>query len=276
MPSEDRSIVGDLINFRGLVYAPLNENGVVFLFGKVAHDLNMYVEEIKPGFPDCIARRFTGKGWERVAVEFEFRSSNFKSHGHDVQECDVIVCWEHDWNDCPLEVIELKSQIKAFPNIAITKPIDSDGDAEENLRKMFSRFNVSADIQRVYPGLEKGLLGFHDEVWRKVAKHTVTFYSPSRVFVYVKLRGSSIRLFLFTRGAPTDNVKPAGEKSPKWGRMLIKTDSDVAKAVAACKEAWQRMQAAVAANENTMGRLEAEEESDDTEELGDAEAQEGS
>ena len=48
MSLEDDSIVGDLINFRGLVYAPLNENGVVFLFGKVMEDLNMYIEEIKP------------------------------------------------------------------------------------------------------------------------------------------------------------------------------------------------------------------------------------
>ena len=77
MPKEE-SIVGDLINFRGLVYAPLNENGVIYLFGKVTEDLHMYVEEIKPGFPDCIARRFTGKGWERIRVEFEFKSSNFK------------------------------------------------------------------------------------------------------------------------------------------------------------------------------------------------------
>jgi hypothetical protein len=37
----EKSIVGDLINFRGLVYAPLNENGVIFLFGKVMDDLNM-------------------------------------------------------------------------------------------------------------------------------------------------------------------------------------------------------------------------------------------
>ena len=57
------SIVGDNINFRGLIYAPVNENGVIFLFGKVAGDLNMYIEEIKPGFPDCVARRFVGKGW---------------------------------------------------------------------------------------------------------------------------------------------------------------------------------------------------------------------
>ena len=51
MSRSNESIVGDLINFRGLVYAPLNENDVVFLFGKVAEDLNMYIEEIKPGFP---------------------------------------------------------------------------------------------------------------------------------------------------------------------------------------------------------------------------------
>jgi len=29
----DKSIVGDLINFRGLVYSPTNENGVFFLLG---------------------------------------------------------------------------------------------------------------------------------------------------------------------------------------------------------------------------------------------------
>lgn len=74
MADSGQSLVGDLINFRGLVYSPLNENGVVFLFGKVAEDLNMYVEEIKPGFPDCIARRFTGKGWERLRRLWEGQS----------------------------------------------------------------------------------------------------------------------------------------------------------------------------------------------------------
>ena len=74
MAKSDKSVVGDPIRFRGMVYAPMCENGVVFLFGMVAEDLNMYVEEVKPGFPDCIARRFTGKGWEQVRVEFEFKS----------------------------------------------------------------------------------------------------------------------------------------------------------------------------------------------------------
>lgn len=126
----EKSIVGDLINFRGLVYSPTNENGVVFLFGKVMEDLNMYIEEIKPGFPDCIGRRFTGKGWERVSIEFEYLSSNFKQHNHDPSQCDLIVCWEHDWPKCPLEVLELREIIKSLPNKPIGRP-DTEGEADK-------------------------------------------------------------------------------------------------------------------------------------------------
>lgn len=66
-----------------MVYSPLNESGVVFLFGKVVEDLNMYIEEIKPGYPDYIARRFIGNGWEQVAIEFEYKAKNFLQHKHD-------------------------------------------------------------------------------------------------------------------------------------------------------------------------------------------------
>jgi hypothetical protein len=30
---------------------------------------------------------------------------------HDPNGCDIIVCWEHNWPECPLEVIELKKEI---------------------------------------------------------------------------------------------------------------------------------------------------------------------
>ena len=138
MANHSRSVVGNLINFHGLVYSPMNENGVVFLFGKIAGDLNMYVEEIKPGFPDCIARRFTGKGWDRVAVEFEFTSSNFKDHGHKASDCDLIVCWEHNWQECPVEVMELKSMIPDMENETIKRPDDigKDEKTAEQIAKM--------------------------------------------------------------------------------------------------------------------------------------------
>ena len=106
-----RSIVGDPINFEGLIYGPLNENGVIFLFSKIHDRLGINIEAIQASFPDAKGRRKVSKGWEDVWIEFEFKSSQFKAHNHDPKECDIIVCWEHDWKDCPLEVIELRSEI---------------------------------------------------------------------------------------------------------------------------------------------------------------------
>lgn len=112
------NLYGDFINFRGLQHAPVNEQGVVFLFGMICRELGYIVEIVKPGFPDCEAkRRIRGKTgmWQRVRIEFEFQSRSFRSHGHDPDQCDLIVCWEDNWTDCPIEVLELGSVLKGLP-----------------------------------------------------------------------------------------------------------------------------------------------------------------
>jgi hypothetical protein len=78
MSEKERKLVGSPLNFRGLMYAPINEQGVAYLFGLIANDLNIRVESVQQGYPDCTAIRFAGKGkWERINIEFEFKSSNF-------------------------------------------------------------------------------------------------------------------------------------------------------------------------------------------------------
>ena len=102
---------GEPIEFLGLRHAPLNEQGVVYLFGILSKQLGFIIEAVRTDFPDCEGKRqILGKQgrWERVAIEFEYKSSNFKEHRHNPDECDVIVCWENDWKDCPVEVISLK------------------------------------------------------------------------------------------------------------------------------------------------------------------------
>jgi len=114
---DNRPTYGNPIDFRGLRHEPVNEEGVVFLFGMVARELGYLVEAMQSGYPDCEAKRQVDAGkWQRVRIEFECESRNFRDHGHSPDGCDIIVCWRHNWQECPpnLEVVELSRIIKTL------------------------------------------------------------------------------------------------------------------------------------------------------------------
>lgn len=114
-PIAGRTIYGDLVHFRGMRHEPVNEQGMVLLFGMLAEELGYSVESVQTGFPDCEAKRRVAPGaWQRVQIEFEFESKNFLRHQHPSCGCDVIVCWRHNWKECPkqIEVIELADVLR--------------------------------------------------------------------------------------------------------------------------------------------------------------------
>ena len=77
-----KRIYGDKIQFRSLSCAPVNELGVVYLFGVLHEVLDLQIESIQAGFPDCIARRRVGQNrWQEVKIEFEYESRSFVAHG---------------------------------------------------------------------------------------------------------------------------------------------------------------------------------------------------
>jgi len=117
VPLKDRATYGNPTHFRGLRHEPVNEQGVVLLFGMLAKELGFVIETVQTGFPDCEAmRQVTPERWQRVHIEFEFESRNFRDHGHPSTGCDVIVCWRHNWAECPenIEVVELSRVIKSL------------------------------------------------------------------------------------------------------------------------------------------------------------------
>jgi len=129
-PSETGRQVGRKIEYPGLTYAPINEYGVIFLFSMMNRDddfgLGFSVESIAGPFPDALVvdyRKNRERGMKKY-IEFEFSSSSFWRQKHNTKRCDIIVCWEHDWKDCPptIEVIELKSMIEQLKLRTIRPP----------------------------------------------------------------------------------------------------------------------------------------------------------
>ncbi len=118
---------GETLDFRGLLHSPMNEQGVVFLFATLAVELGFLVESLSTDFPDCEAKRRVGNGWERVRIEFEYESRNFRRHRHDPKACDLIVCWEHNWEKSPIEVLALKLLVmgRASPSALPSPPTEA-------------------------------------------------------------------------------------------------------------------------------------------------------
>jgi len=121
---KDRPMYGPLLQGCPLVFAPTNEASVLYLFGTMSERLGFLMLLVQAGFLDCEAMRVVGENrLQRLKIEIEYQSRNFLKHMHDLKGCDMIVCWEHNWPECPLEVLELKtlvsnpsalSQIKTF------------------------------------------------------------------------------------------------------------------------------------------------------------------
>ena len=113
-PLKDRPLLGAPLGLPAMAYEPVNEMGVMVLFSMMAHQLGFVIESVQSGFPDCQAKIEVEPGrWQHFRIEFEYESRQFKKHGHDPNQCDLIVCWRHNWKGCPpnLQVLELSKLV---------------------------------------------------------------------------------------------------------------------------------------------------------------------
>jgi len=118
-PLKDRPLLGAPTGLPAFPYEPVNEMGVMVLFSMLAQQLGFVIESVQGGFPDCEAKIEVEPGrWQHFRIEFEYESFQFKKHGHDPSQCDLIVCWRHNWKNCPpnIQVLELSKIVKSFTN----------------------------------------------------------------------------------------------------------------------------------------------------------------
>lgn len=98
------------------MFTPKNEQGVIVLFSQQCVSAGWEFVEVGAAFPDAILRH-DGKLWR---VEFEYHASNFVYHKHDCRDCDLIICWENDYVDSVLPIIEISNE--QWPSIPLFKP----------------------------------------------------------------------------------------------------------------------------------------------------------
>ena len=259
MSERDRKIVGSPLNFRGLVYGPINEQGVVYLFGLVAEDLNIRVEGIQQGYPDCTAVRHVGRGrWERIDIEFEYKSSNFD---HDPDKCDVLVCWEDDLPEGKrdiikgLQVYELKAMINTadVPNKPLKDPEERPKTHEEDIYDLeyhFKRKKVTKVIQELFAEVDANIRKMDDSIWVKYPKTAITYYSPERVFVYLRMRKNSLFLTIYTGQKTIPGVKNIKDHE-NWGTLHIDKQKELPQSLEAIKQSFELIKEAIQNSENT-------------------------
>lgn len=133
MPTRSRMlpnapIFGTPLFSAALLNAPTNEAEVMFLFASIARELGYAALKVQTEFPDCIAlRRVDHERSQMVRIECEYESKNFLVHLHDVKGCDMIVCWRHNWPECPLEVMELREIIGTWGDRVIGRSEKQNG-----------------------------------------------------------------------------------------------------------------------------------------------------
>ncbi len=146
-------------------FVPENEQGVIISFALQAQDTQWEIEHIQTRFPDAIIKDKRTNAL--YAAEFEYKASSFVLHEHDIDQCDVIVCWFDDWPDCPITVWSMQDWSDK------TLVAKSHLDKIESLREQVSELeDECASMQRWQEALRKDnkrlgdlLTQYQDEQW---------------------------------------------------------------------------------------------------------------
>ncbi len=223
---------GDVLGFRGVVYEPINEQGVIVIFSKIAEDIGFLIVNIRESFPDCLALRKTSDKNKKVLIEFEYKSKNFKDHGHDADKCDLIVCWEHNWEDYPkekLEIMSLRDIVTEIKRMELAESLDEEVSYEVNkedreIKEFFTDKNIPDVIKAVFYELDDQVNEITDSIMLNVAMTALTYYKNNRVFLFVKPQMKSIKCWLW--------------KDEIWKSIKLMDKDDVIKNIDVIKDSY--------------------------------------
>lgn len=115
--NQEINVINEPLTSNNVQFIPQNKKGVIYLFGIISNKLGYILESISSDFPEAEAKRCSGTQelfvrWEQLKLHFEYRSLDIKKYEDRLFLCDLVVCWHHDWEECPIPVLSLKAEPK--------------------------------------------------------------------------------------------------------------------------------------------------------------------
>lgn len=71
------------------------------------------------GYPDFVLSNEKG---DVIRAEVEVNSKTFLAHQHDINGCDLIICWKHNWVDCEIPVLTMAFEWKNYIEMRKVRP----------------------------------------------------------------------------------------------------------------------------------------------------------
>jgi len=92
---------------------PSKEWVVREIFVLFHRELGYRILRTQEAFPDYI---LSDKEGGKIRAEAEINARDFVAHGHPLEDCDLIICWEDNWKECKKPRLELSKYVLAtFP-----------------------------------------------------------------------------------------------------------------------------------------------------------------
>jgi len=165
----------------------------------------------------------------------------FKHFGIQPQFIEFKTFVRIDVPDVRANLFEPISEVKEK---SITEP------KEYDLEYHFQRKNVTAKAQELYLQLDREIRNIDESVQIKYARTAITYYSPEKMFVFLRLGKDSLALHIFTDQEKIDGVKNIKEHE-NWGSLHVEDKSELPEAISAIKRSFELMKEAIKNNKNT-------------------------
>jgi hypothetical protein len=149
----------------------------------------------------------------------------------DLQRCNLILCWDDDWPDRPIEVIELRTIIHELTLAQALAPIpgqlpylSADRTAVPRVTDLQDLKHILArqpsHTQSLFRTLDQRIRTLSDVIKAKATRGRydaggVSYYAPERVFLCIDFHktGHGLTLTMFTRGQPLEGSRSVRRRS---------------------------------------------------------------